>query len=338
MREQETQAIHQSVIAVCLVIIALFVLAVALSYTHAIMIPLVVAVFLSYFLSPIVEKLQTRYRVPHSLAVIISLLFFALLLFGFALIVHDSIGRLLNSFYFYESKLDVVVERLIALAQELQIPLDRASILKRVQTLPLVGVLQGAAGVAATIVMNVLLVTVFLAFIVSGQSLGKKKSGMQQEIDQKIRTYIASKIATSLLTGVLVGVTLAILGLDMPLMFGLLAFCLNFIPTLGSIVATALPLPVALLEFDEPWRIWFVLLIPGLIQILIGNVVEPKVLGKGLDLHPITVLLSLMFWGLIWGVTGMFLAVPITAAAKIVFQKVEITRGLSELMAGRIPF
>lgn len=337
MNDRDPAGIHQTVIALCLVIIALFVLAVTLSYTHAIMIPFVVALFISYFLAPAVEFLKDKYRVPHSIAVLSSLIVFGALIFGFGVVIHDSIGTLLNSFYFYESKLGLAVERLVAIANDLQIPLDRKSILNHLQSLPVVGVLHGAASIAGSLLMNILLVIIFLGFIVSGHSLKQKKSGIRLEIDQKIRTYIVTKIATSLIIGVFVGVLLAVLGLDMALMFGLLAFLLGFIPTLGSIIATLLPLPVALLEFDEPWRIWLVVLLPGALQLLVGNVLEPKILGKGLDLHPITVILSLMFWGLIWGFVGMFLAVPITAAMKIVFEKIEITRGFSELMAGRIP-
>ena len=117
--------------------------------------------------------------------------------------------------------------------------------------------------------------------------------------------------------------------------FGLLAFMLNFIPSIGSIVATLLPLPTAAAQFaDTPWMIALVLLIPGAIQITIGNVVEPKLMGDGMRLHPVTILLALAFWGLLWGPIGMLLAVPIMAALRIVFDKFEITQPASRL-AGR---
>jgi AI-2 transport protein TqsA len=120
-------------------------------------------------------------------------------------------------------------------------------------------------------------------------------------------------------------------------MFASLCFFLCFIPTLGSIVSTLLPLPVALVQYHEAWPIWAALLFPTLIQALIGNILEPKFLGRGLDLHPVTILLSLMFWGLIWGVAGMFLAVPITAVLKIVLDKNPLTHHFSEVLAGRSP-
>jgi AI-2 transport protein TqsA len=120
-------------------------------------------------------------------------------------------------------------------------------------------------------------------------------------------------------------------------MFATLCFLLCFIPTLGSIVATLLPLPIALVQYHEAWPVWLVILLPALVQIVVGNILEPKFLGRGLDLHPITILLSLMFWGLIWGIAGMFLAVPITAVLKIVLHRHPLTHHFSEMMAGRSP-
>ena len=120
-------------------------------------------------------------------------------------------------------------------------------------------------------------------------------------------------------------------------MFAMLAFVLGFIPSVGSIVAVLLPLPIAYLQYENTWPFWFVIFGPVVIQTLIGNLVEPKFLGKGLDLHPVTILLSLMFWGLIWGLAGTFLAVPITAVLKIVLERHPLTHKFSEMLAGRSP-
>ncbi|MFQ5550396.1 MAG: AI-2E family transporter, partial [Gemmatimonadales bacterium] len=87
----------------------------------------------------------------------------------------------------------------------------------------------------------------------------------------------------------------------------------------------------------SPLMIGLAVLIPGAIQITIGNVIEPMVMGEGLDLHPVTILMMLIFWGLLWGVVGMLLATPITAVVKIIFARIEITRPVAELLAGRLP-
>ncbi len=130
---------------------------------------------------------------------------------------------------------------------------------------------------------------------------------------------------------------LAALGLQMAIVFGALAFLLNFIPSIGSVIATFLPLPVAVSQYDNPWMIAAAVLLPGAVQITIGNVIEPKLIGRGMALHPVAVLLALSFWGLVWGVLGMVLAVPITATIRIVLMRFDTTRKVGDLLAGKLP-
>lgn len=338
---QENTAIDLTMIAACSFVMAAIMLAVALSYTRAIMIPFIVALFLSYFIYPVLEALQRRLHFPRWLAVICSLLLFALVLTGFGLLIRGSALKIIDSFYFYEEKLYRLTDAVIAFAARFNVKLDQATILSNVKQLPIFSYIQSAAGTAVTISMDILLILTFLIFLVSGRKSAvytephNDDLGLGEAIDLKIRSYILTKVTTSLVTGVLVWITLAIMNLELSLMFGVLAFFLNFIPTLGSVIATLLPLPIALMQYEEGWKILTVLLIPAFLQLVIGNILEPKLIGRGLDLHPITILLSLMFWGLIWGLAGMFLAVPITAVLKIVLERIALTKGVSEMLAGR---
>eukprot|EP00339_Tiarina_fusa_P018918 CAMPEP_0116999924 /NCGR_PEP_ID=MMETSP0472-20121206/2455_1 /TAXON_ID=693140 ORGANISM="Tiarina fusus, Strain LIS" /NCGR_SAMPLE_ID=MMETSP0472 /ASSEMBLY_ACC=CAM_ASM_000603 /LENGTH=189 /DNA_ID=CAMNT_0004699481 /DNA_START=702 /DNA_END=1271 /DNA_ORIENTATION=+ len=141
----------------------------------------------------------------------------------------------------------------------------------------------------------------------------RDKADLQRTIDKKIRSYILLKILISSITGVLVAIALVSLRLDMWLLFGLLSFLLNFIPSVGSMIAVLLPLPIALLDPDQTWwSILLVLLIPGLIQFGIGNFVEPNVMGKSMKMSAVAVLVSLAFWGGVWGIVGAFMSVPLT--------------------------
>ena len=160
---------------------------------------------------------------------------------------------------------------------------------------------------------------------------------MVNEILSKVSAYVSGKFFLSLATGFLVWLVLVLFDVELAFIFALLTVLLNFIPTIGSMLAIALPVPILLLQFQLSWSFFVVLAITGLIQFVIGNVIEPKMMGDSMDLHPITVLICLMFWGLIWGVAGMFLAVPITAILKIAFSRIEATRPFSEILAGRLP-
>ena len=154
---------------------------------------------------------------------------------------------------------------------------------------------------------------------------------------RRSRRYLVTKVSTSTVTGLLTGVILALFGLDLALVFGVLAFFLNFIPSVGSIIATLLPIPMAMVQFDSFWMIAGIVLVPGAVQMTIGSGIEPVLMGEGLELHPVTILLALVFWGLIWGVVGMFLAAPITAVLRIVLDRFEMTRPIAGLLAGRLP-
>ena len=98
-----------------------------------------------------------------------------------------------------------------------------------------------------------------------------------------------------------------------------------------------LPIPIAVTQFDNPIHVVAAVALPGIVHLTIGNVVEPRLMGRGLELHPVTVLLALAFWGLLWGVMGMVLAVPIVAVLKIVLSRLDTTRPIGELLAGQLP-
>jgi AI-2 transport protein TqsA len=142
-------------------------------------------------------------------------------------------------------------------------------------------------------------------------------------------------VIVSAITGLLVWSILTFVGLKLAGAFGILAFLLNFIPSIGSIVATLLPIPIAVVQFQSsPWTIVLVVAVPGILQNILGNFIEPKLQGEGLNLHPVTIVLALSFWGLLWGIVGMFLAAPITAALRIVLMQFDTLKPIGRLLAG----
>ena len=139
----------------------------------------------------------------------------------------------------------------------------------------------------------------------------------------------------SFFTGAAFGVLLWLFGVPLALVFGLLAFLLNFIPNIGPIIASLLPLPLIVLHPDMSLTtMLLVIALSGGVQFISGNIVEPKIMGDSFQLHPVAILLILMFWGMIWGIVGMFLSVPITAAACILMQRFDHTRPIAQLLAG----
>jgi len=138
-------------------------------------------------------------------------------------------------------------------------------------------------------------------------------------------------------TGGIAGGILTFLGVDLALVFGLFTFLLNFIPNIGPIIATLLPLPMVLMDPGSTLTTAVLAIgLPGLADFLISSLIEPKVVGGSLNLHPATVLICLIVWGMMWGIVGMFLAIPLTAVMQIFFERFEHTAPIAELLAGRL--
>lgn len=150
-------------------------------------------------------------------------------------------------------------------------------------------------------------------------------------IGQSIRHYLSIKTVTSLMTGFLIWIFMAIIGVEYAVLWALLAFLLNYIPNIGSIIAGVPPLIFAFLQLGVPGVIWTFVAF-GTVNMIIGNVVEPKMMGRGMGLSTFVIFLALLFWGFILGTVGMFLSIPLTMALKIILEKNPETKWISILL------
>ena len=124
--------------------------------------------------------------------------------------------------------------------------------------------------------------------------------------------------------------------MELAFIFGSLTFILNFIPVIGSVIAVLLPLPIAFLQYNDPTLVVLIIILPTIIHQIVGNFVDPKIFGESFGLHPITIILSLIFWGMIWGFIGVLLAAPLTAIIRISFERFETTKQIARLLEGKI--
>jgi predicted PurR-regulated permease PerM len=192
---------------------------------------------------------------------------------------------------------------------------------------------------------KLLLVFLFLVFIVAGRGRAEAKipkaigdghagrvHGILDRINLQIRKYLVIKTAMSLANGLMVWIVLKAFGVDFAALFGVLAFFLNFIPNIGSLIAAIIRVGFAFFQFGTFWTPFWVLVITVGLDSILGDIIEPRVTGKGLGLSPLLVFFSLLFWGWLWGVPGMILSVPLTALIKIVCQNVPALRPVAVLM------
>lgn len=318
-----------------LMVLAAVAAAFALRYTRPVMVPFVLAVFIYYVVSPVATALERRARLPRWSSILLTFLLVAVFLGLLGLLITTSVSGLLDSAPIYREKLVNFAQRIFAVLDRYHIDLGQGNFLESLRQLPIGRIVGGAAGTVFSLVTNGFLVLIFVIFLLIGRRADTVRTGILREMDEKIRRFLVMKFIVSAVTGTIVGAILALFRLDLALVFGVLAFLLNFIPSIGSIIATLLPIPVALVQYESVWTVVGVVAFPGAVQVIVGNGIEPKVMGEGLDLSPVTVLLALVFWGLLWGVVGMLLATPITAVLRIVLARFQTTRPIAELMAGR---
>ncbi len=326
---------------ICLCIISAFVICFALYFLKPVLIPFVLALFFTYSLTPIIDFLMRVLKCPRGLAIFLTIVLGLVLLTLFSILISASVTQISSSATDYQSNI-----RLLIRDSFNKLPLERFGIEKEEATRKILetsavtvgNVVKGTVSGFLSVLSSSLLVIIFMIFLLIGKQPPKQREGsLLFNIESRIKRYVVAMFFISTLTGALVGITLFFLKVKFALVFGVLAMLLNFIPNIGSIVATLLPLPVVLLnpEMSTVAKV-MAFAIPGVIQFGIGNILAPKIMGESLELHPITVLMALIFFGMIWGIVGMFLAVPITAVIKIVLARIEYTQVVAQLMSGKL--
>jgi predicted PurR-regulated permease PerM len=163
----------------------------------------------------------------------------------------------------------------------------------------------------------------------------KKRRRIQEvlnEIFVSTNKYITLKTGISLLTGGLSYIVLLIFGIDYAFLWAFLIFIFNYIPYIGSLIATLLPAIFAVIQFGSLWSFVWVFISVEAIQLVVGNYIEPKVMGKSLNLSPLVVVVALSFWGYVWDLLGMFLSVPITSIMLIILAQFPATRSFAILL------
>ncbi|MBR6022859.1 MAG: AI-2E family transporter [Kiritimatiellae bacterium] len=321
-----------------------FLAAVALGFVlksaKSVVIPLVIAWLLSYVLAPLVRFLNRRLRLPNGLAILAVVALLGLLAWGAGLLVQQRLVVFAKAYQTsYHAKITDLIEQYSA---DLKLP-DAVDIDLDFSTFIRPWLLQ-TSRFFASFLYNGVLVVVFLVFMLVAKPLGRRKltaafpdrsatvTALLDTISRQIGAYIGSLFVLSLFTGLCVWGVLAWIGVDFAFTWGLLAFVLNFIPTLGSVVASVPPVLIAFIQYGDLSHPLGVAALLVAIQFGIGNLIAPKVYGDRLDLSPVTILLFLLFWGWLWGIPGTLLSVPLAATIQITLSHIPPFAPLAVLM------
>ncbi len=335
-----------------LAIIALTAAGVALIALKSILLPFIVAFFLAELAGPSVTYIKKK-GLPTGPAILVIILLTAAAIFLVGKIFYSQVPGFLEEFPSYRQRILDAVDSIAAALPSSVTELVSAD---WSQILPGKEVAQAVAGTIGTLFsllgtfLLILLYMVFLLleresflFRVKKAWPGEKGSRLISIVDniqKQTENYITGKTLTSLLTAALVTLFLSIMQVKFFFIWGLLTFLLNYIPNIGSFIATILPVMMAAVQIDPVFSpVKTAVLAAALItiQFAVGSILEPKLLGDRLRLSPLVVFLSFILWGWIWGVPGMILSVPIAALLKIVFENVETLKPAAILISSDKP-
>lgn len=331
---------RRSVIEPCLVIITVLAVGLILSKAAQVAIPFMLAFLLALLLAPVI-KAGGRYHIPPVVMVVFVLAALAAICLPFGILLNSKLQGMMQILPIYYNKLVIIGQTLL---NEWNIPKDFWTDINWYNTIG--RYLTGLTGFTLHWIGNLVMIMIFLVFMLlespyMGNRLKmafKGRTGVVVgEIGDKIVSQISKYLRTlaviSFATGLCVWIALMMLGIDFAITWGVLAFFLNFIPTIGSIMASIPPILIALVQFYPNWVPCLLTCVALLaIQVTIGNIMTPKIMGDALDLSPVVILVSLMFWGLIWGFSGALLSVPIAVMIKIICENIPNLHFVAMLM------
>lgn len=320
---------------------------ITLIYGKSLLIPFLFALLTWFVIKEIrnvidrIEFIRTKFPVWLKSAVSTGIILLSF--FSVSKIITSSIDTLSKSYKKYEANVDSIVHQindtfnidLLELIAGQTGDIDFGSILGSIFSS------------ISDIIGNTFMILIYILFVFLEQANFKKKlkliftdndqfeqvNEILDRIEVSISKYLGLKTLVSFITGILSYFALLMIGIDSPIFWALLIFILNFIPTIGSLIGTVFPAIFCLLQFGDLTSGAIVLGVVGLIQVLVGNILEPKLMGNSMNISPLVAIMALSFWGVIWGVTGMILSVPITVIMIIVFSQFKSTKGVAIMLS-----
>ena len=319
---------------------------------RSIILPLMIAIFLTFILEPMVSFLM-RFKIPLAIAVLLTLIFAFIILYLMGALVYANVQIFVGRFPIYQVRLLKSISHFTLqfekwFGEPLNIDIfKRINWVETFQQFSIAQFVLGSVGSFVTFFVKMLMVIIFIAYFLPGMQhidakielafptkQSKQIIGVFHNVTNQVQTYLGAKTLGSVIIGLVGIIIFYAFDLDFAFFWGFLLFLFNYIPTLGPIVASFFPVLFAMLQFGSLSIAFWLTISMILLQTVMGNYVEPKLMGRTMNLSPIMVILSLIFWGYIWGAAGMILAIPILGTFTIIFENFESLKFVSVFLRG----
>ncbi|CCQ11761.1 Putative transport protein [Pseudoalteromonas luteoviolacea B = ATCC 29581] len=333
----EFSASHRSLLVLaCLVIVFA-----GIKLASAIIIPFILAAFIAIICSPILSFMAS-FRIPKGLAILLIILGIVAIGLSLAGLIGQSVTDFSKQIPIYKAQLQDKFVWLVNVASQYGLPIDTQQLIKLFDPSQVFDIATNTLSSLGGVMANTFLIILTVVFMLfEAPTLSQKVHLALDDPEMKmkaidrflesINSYLAIKTMVSVATGICVSVLLWLVDVDYFVLWGVIAFFLNYIPNIGSIIA-AVPAVLLALVTLGPFEAGVVGLGYILINTVMGNIIEPKFMGKGLGLSTLVVFLSLIFWGWLLGTVGMLLSVPLTMVVKIALENTERGKWLATLL------
>ena len=330
---KETTSKFAPINTICLMILAASAATWVLVYTKTVLMPFIIALFISMLANSSATWLSRHWKVPYNVALVLNFVAFMAVVTLITSFISTSIESFVSGIDIYADRLNDSLDWMLSKAGNYHIKINAQFITDTIAKVPVFNMVKSVGSLIVSIFTNVLLITLFTIFIFMGRA-STEKPALVGTVQKQISFYLLVKISVSVLAAAGTWIVLTTVRTELAMMLAVLTFVLNFIPNIGPCIATVAPLPVLFLQYGFDWQMLLVLVLLTAVHFVVGNILETRWLGKGMNLDPIIVVASLIFWALVWGVMGALLAVPLTAIIKMVMEQHETTRPIAHFLGG----
>ncbi|TNG02122.1 MAG: AI-2E family transporter [Gammaproteobacteria bacterium] len=330
-----------------LILSAAFVIVVAgIKAASPIMVPFLLSVFIAIISAPAMFFLKNK-GLPSGLALVLVIVIVLFVLFLVGVLIGNSVDDFTKSLPQYQARLQIQLHSVVALLSRVGIELSASMLEEYFDPSVIMRLVANALSGLGGVFTNGFLILLTVSFmLLEASSFPAKLHKALDDPDsslgsfdhflETVKRYMVIKTWVSLGTGLIVWLALALIGIDYPLLWGVLAFLLNYVPNIGSIIAAVPAVLLAIVQLG--WG--YALLTAGVyvaVNVIVGNFIEPKFMGRGLGLSTLVVFLSLIFWGWVLGPVGMLLSIPLTMTLKIALDSNHDTRWIAILLDSEEP-
>lgn len=328
----------------------------------SLLVPFVIAVFIWYLINALGHWLGEfgvfKKYLPGWSRLVVSTLIIALILLVVGGLIAENARGMVSALPKYEKNIGYLIERFgrtfdfdtsrfFRLSGTERVPDIFSNLRQLLEQVNLGTAISSVLNTLSGVAGNTFLIIIYVLFLLFEQAIFPKKiralfpeknryeqfQNVVTHINEAIRAYFSVKLTVSLITSLASYLVMAAVGLDFAVFWAFLIFILNFIPNIGSLIATLFPAALALIQFETLAPFFIILIGVGAIQVVVGNLIEPRMMGSSLNLSSLVVILALSLWGVIWGITGMILSVPITVIMMIILAEFPKTRPIAILLS-----